>query len=41
VQRSATNGELQRWARESGLQWQAPTSPAVTGTLPLAGLMND
>ena len=41
VQRSGASGELQRWAQESGLQWQTPTVPAVTGTLSLAGLLGD
>lgn len=41
VQRGTASGELQRWAQESGLQWQAPTLPAVTGSLSLAGLLRD
>lgn len=41
VQRGTASGELQRWAREAGLQWQAPSLPAVTGSLSLAGLLRD
>jgi len=41
MQRSSASGELQRWAQESGLQWQAPTLPAVTGSLSLAGWLSD
>ncbi len=41
IQRGTASGELQRWAQESGLRWQAPTLPAVTGALSLAGLMSD
>lgn len=41
VARSASSGELQVWAREAGLSWQAPSVPAVTGTLSLAGLLRD
>ena len=32
---------LLRWAQESGLQWQAPSLPAVTGSLSLVGLLRD
>ena len=41
VQRGTASGELQRWALEAGLQWQAPSLPAVTGSLSLAGLLKD
>jgi ABC-type amino acid transport substrate-binding protein len=41
VQHGTASGELQRWAQESGLQWQAPSLPAVTGPLSLAGLLRD
>jgi ABC-type amino acid transport substrate-binding protein len=41
VQRGTASGELQRWAQESGLRWQAPSVPAVTGSLSLAGLLKD
>jgi ABC-type amino acid transport substrate-binding protein len=41
LQRSVANGDLQRWAQDSGLLWQAPTLPAVTGSLSLAGWLND
>lgn len=41
VSRSASSGQLQAWAREAGLSWQAPSLPAVTGSLSLAGLLND
>lgn len=41
VARSASSGELQVWAREAGLSWQAPSVPAVTGSLSLAGLLRD
>jgi ABC-type amino acid transport substrate-binding protein len=41
VQRTGASGELRRWAQESGLKWQAPTQPAVAGTLSLAGLLGD
>ncbi|MGC4367001.1 substrate-binding periplasmic protein [Hydrogenophaga sp. R2] len=35
VTRSRASGELQRWATESGLSWQAPTEPAVVDSLKL------
>lgn len=35
VTRSRASGELQRWANESGLNWQAPTEPAVVDSLKL------
>lgn len=35
VARSRTSGELQRWATESGLNWQPPTEPAVVDSLKL------
>lgn len=41
VARSASSGELQVWAREAGLSWQAPSVPAVAGSLSLAGLLRD
>ena len=41
VQRGTVSGELQRWAHEGGLQWQAPSLPAVAGSLSLAGLLRD
>lgn len=41
VARTALSGEQQAWAREAGLSWQAPSQPAVTGTLSLAGLLRD
>ena len=41
VARAAASDELQVWAREAGLSWQAPTLPAVTGSLSLAGLLRD
>lgn len=41
VARASASGELQGWARESGLSWQAPSLPAVAGSLSLAGLLRD
>lgn len=41
VARASASGELQLWAREAGLSWQAPSLPAVTGSLSLAGLLRD
>lgn len=41
VARAASTGELQVWARETGLSWQAPSLPAVAGSLSLAGLLRD
>ena len=41
VARGASSGGLQVWAREAGLSWQAPSLPAVTGSLSLAGLLRD
>lgn len=41
VQRGTASGELQRWAQDSGLQWQTPSVPAITGSLSLAGLLKD
>lgn len=41
VARVSASGELQMWAREAGLSWQAPSLPAVTGSLSLAGLLRD
>lgn len=35
VTRSRASGELQRWATESGLNWQPPTEPAVVDSLKL------
>ena len=35
VTRSRASGELQRWAAESGLNWQPPTEPAVVDSLKL------
>jgi ABC-type amino acid transport substrate-binding protein len=41
VARSATSGELQAWAREAGLSWQAPSLPAVTASVSLADWLKD
>lgn len=41
IQRGVSSGELQAWARETGLSWQAPSLPAVAGSLSLAGLLRD
>ncbi|MFP8780432.1 substrate-binding periplasmic protein [Hydrogenophaga sp. RWCD_12] len=41
VARASDSGELQAWAREAGLSWQAPSLPAVAVTLSLAGLLKD
>lgn len=41
VARASASGELQGWAREAGLSWQAPSVPAVAGSLSLAGLLRD
>lgn len=41
IERSLANGELQRWAAESGTTWIAPASPQVGAPFTLAELLRE
>lgn len=41
IERATASGELQEWAKQSGLTWIPPTQPAVADSLNLSHWLND